>query len=101
MDDNLIRRELLVDNPEGLHARPAALIVKLANQFESRIDLLKGGQRVNAKSIMDLLTLAAEQGEVLVLEAGGDDAQAAADAIERFFVDGFGDAQTEPNTPQP
>lgn len=105
MAENLIRHELLVANPEGLHARPAASLVKLASQFDSRIELLKDEMRVNAKSIMDLLTLAAEQGTVLVLEVQGDDAHAAATAIAKAFLDGFRDSENEdteiePDTPE-
>ena len=99
MAEEVVRRQLQVVNPLGLHARPAALIVKLANQFQSEVELIKGEQRVDAKSIILLLTLAAEQGTVLLLEARGGDAHAAADAIEKLFSKGLGDLDADPNTP--
>ena len=99
MADEVVRRELRVVNREGLHARPAALLVGLANSFQCQIELSKGEQRVDAKSIMDLMTLAAEQGTTLVLEARGNDAQAAADAIEKTFAEGLGDVDVAPGAP--
>jgi len=93
MADEAIRRQLEVINPLGLHARPAALVVKLANQFQSDIELIRGEQRVDAKSVLHLMTLAAEQGTNLVLEARGQDAMLAADAIEQLFRQGLGDLE--------
>jgi phosphocarrier protein len=97
MDDDLVRRQLCVTNPEGLHARPAAKLVQLANQFQCEITLVRGSQRHDAKSIMDLMTLAAEQGSKLLLEARGCDAHVAADAIEKLFVEGLGDLDANPD----
>ena len=97
----MLRRQLRVVNREGIHARPAALIVELANRFDSEVWLIKGAQRVDAKSIMELMTLAAEQGSVLVLEARGPEAQAAADALEKIFSEGLGDVDADPSTSHP
>lgn len=97
MSDEVVRRQLQVVNPQGMHARPAALLVKLANQFQCEIELVKGGSRVDAKSVIHLMTLAAEQGTVLQLEARGTDAQPAADAIEKLFRDGLGDLEAPPS----
>lgn len=91
MADELVRRRLQVVNPQGIHARPAALLVQLANRFQSEIGLDKEGVRVDAKSVLQLMTLAAEQGSELWLEVRGTDADAAADAIEQLFRDGLGD----------
>jgi phosphocarrier protein len=91
MAHELVRRELRIVNPMGMHARPASLLVKLANRFESEIGLTKEGLRVDAKSVLQVMTLAAEQGTVLWLEARGSDASSAADAIEKLFQDGLGD----------
>jgi phosphocarrier protein HPr len=91
MADEVVRRQLQVVNPLGVHARPAALLVQLANRFQSEIGLIKAGERVDAKSVLQLMTLAAEQGIVLLLEASGSDATSAADAIEELFKDGFGE----------
>ncbi len=98
MSDEVVRRQFQVVNPQGMHARPAALLVKLANQFHSEIELVKGDLRVDAKSVIHLMTLAAEQGAVLQLEARGSDAQSAADAIEKLFRDGLGDLDAPLNS---
>ena len=80
-----------VTNPQGLHARPADMFVKLAVQFQSRIDVTKDGWRVDGKSILDMLTLAAVSGAQLHLEATGPDAQAAIDALAALVQNGFGE----------
>ena len=97
MAEELVQRQLRVTNPEGLHARPAAELVRLANLFQSRIELIKAGQRVDAKSIIDLMTLAATPGTELVLEVRGSDSQAAADAIEKLFLE-MRDVEADPDT---
>jgi phosphotransferase system HPr (HPr) family protein len=97
MAEEVVQREIRVTNREGLHARPAAKLVELANRFESQIDLVKQGKRVDAKSIMDLMTLAAEQGSILLLEVRGPDARAAAEAIEKSFQEGLGDVDANPS----
>jgi phosphotransferase system HPr (HPr) family protein len=96
MGDEVVRRQLRVVNPLGVHARPAALLVQLANKFQSEIGLIRGAERVDAKSVLQLMTLAAEQGTVLLLEARGADATSAADAIEKLFQDGLGDMDVSP-----
>ena len=101
MADEVVQRQLLVVNPMGMHARPAALVAKLAIQFRSEIVLVKGNQRVDAKGVIDLMTLSAEQGSNLLLEARGIDAQSAVDAIEKLFQNGLGDLDAQPNTPEP
>ena len=80
-----------VTNPQGLHARPADMFVKLAVQFQSRINVTKDGWRVDGKSILDMLTLAAVSGSQLQLEATGPDAQAAIDALAALVYNGFGE----------
>ena len=100
MAEGLVRRPLIVTNPQGLHARPAAELVKLANLFQSRIELIKQGQRVDAKSIIDLMTLAATSGTELVLEVRGSDSRAAADAIEKLFLE-MRDVEAGPDTSNP
>jgi phosphocarrier protein len=95
MPDDVVRRQLMVSSPSGLHARPAARIAEVALRFTCQIELRKGTRLVNAKSIMDLLTLAAEQGQVLELETRGADAAAAAVAIEALFIKGTGDIESE------
>ncbi len=89
MNNSPIRRVIVVQNEQGLHARPAEMFVRLAQQFESKLEVVKEGYRVEARSIMDLLTLGAAKGTELVLEADGPDAQEAVDALAKLVAEGF------------
>ena len=80
-----------VVNKLGIHARPAAALVQCVLNFECEIFLLFNGSRVNAKSIMGLLTLAATQGSRLTVTCKGSDAEAAMQAIRDLFASGFGE----------
>ena len=80
-----ISREVVVGIEQGLHARPADLVAREARKWQSRIELVADRQRADGKSILDLLTLAAEAGTRLVVEATGPDARQAVDAIGRLF----------------
>ena len=81
--------ELVIENRSGLHARPAAAFVKTANNFRAEITVPKDGDSVNGKSIMGLLTLAAARGTKLVIEAEGEDAAEAVDAIQSLVEGNF------------
>ena len=81
MSEIIVHREVTVTNPYGLHARPAMEFVDVANRFACEIFVSKDGRRVNAKSILSVLTLAAENGTVLEMEAEGDQAAEALDAL--------------------
>ena len=81
-DDLRITKELIVINKLGIHARPAALFVKTANRFECDIFVEKDGEKVNGKSIMGLMMLAAGPGSRLIVEADGHDAAKAVVEIE-------------------
>lgn len=83
--------EVLVINKLGIHARPAAALVQCVLAFESEVFILYNGSRVNAKSIMGLLTLAATQGSRLTVNCKGSDAGAALDAVRTLFAAGFGE----------
>ncbi len=83
-------RRVTVINELGLHARPAAEFVKLASRFKSEIRLAKDGEAVNGKSIMGVMTLAAECGAELTLRADGSDAEAAVTALEELVANEFG-----------
>ena len=87
-------RTVVVTNPQGLHARPADLWVKTAVQYQASIDVIKDGERVNGKSILDLLMLAATEGTQLRIEADGPDAAAALDALEELVRRDFGENGT-------
>ena len=82
----LLKRKLKILNPQGLHARPASLFVKIANKFESDVTVKKGSEAVNGKSIMGLMTLAANQGSELELEISGEDAEQAMKELTEFLL---------------
>ena len=84
-----VQRTVAVVNPAGMHARPAAELVKLAGTFSSNIRLSKGGLEVNGKSIMGVLMLAAERGAMMEIIAEGIDADLAVDALSGFVSRGF------------
>jgi phosphocarrier protein HPr len=88
---DIVTREITVKNQLGLHARPAALVVRATTPFKSQIFLVKDGTRINAKSIMGVMMLAAEFGSVLEVEAEGADAEAAAEAVVAVFEGKFGE----------
>jgi phosphotransferase system HPr (HPr) family protein len=81
----LIEVKATVSNQLGLHARPAAELVKIAHRFESEIQIAKDGMWVNAKSILGVMTLAAERGSELSIKAEGPDADAAVAAIAELI----------------
>jgi len=81
---SIVKRNIKVKSKQGLHARPAALFVQLANKFDSKITITKDDQEVNGKSIMGILMLAAEKDSEIVITAEGDDASEAMDALERL-----------------
>jgi phosphocarrier protein len=85
--------EIVVSNKLGLHARAAAKLTQLAGQFSGEIFISKGAQRVNAKSIMGVMMLAAGIGSPVKLEASGGDAEQALQAIQALFDDKFGEGQ--------
>lgn len=66
--------EVIIKNPQGLHARPAAMFVQIASKYNSNVSVQKGDERVNGKSIMGILTLGIEKDARVILEADGDDA---------------------------
>ena len=81
----LIEKKMVVKNKQGLHARPAAFFVQLANKFDSSISVIKDKQKINGKSIMGILMLAAEQGSEIVVIAEGEDAQEAIETLGEFI----------------
>jgi phosphocarrier protein len=87
----VIERQATIVNQEGLHARPAARIVRLASTFESEVELAKDGLEVNGKSIMGVMMLAAECGSSITIRADGPDAEAAVQALTELVESGFGE----------
>ena len=81
----MTRRETRIVNRLGLHARAAAQLVRMANEYNSDISLIKSNQEANAKTIMEVLMLGASQGEDLTVEARGDDEEHAVEAIVQLI----------------
>ncbi len=88
----MLDRTVQVQNAHGIHARPAAEIVKCAARFTSQITIGREGLEVNAKSIMGVMMLAAECGAQVTIRADGSDAQAAIDAIAALIASRFGES---------
>jgi phosphotransferase system HPr (HPr) family protein len=85
-------RTVRIVNPQGLHSRPAALIVRCANGFDSEVSLEIDGREANAKSIMEVMMLASPQGTDVLLTASGSDADELLAALSDLFTEGFGEA---------
>ena len=81
-----MEKEITIMNPQGLHARPAAVFVQIAAKFGSRITVQKDGERVNGKSIMGILMLAAQCKSKVILEVDGQDAEKAMTELEGFLT---------------
>jgi phosphocarrier protein len=87
----IIEKEIVIKNKLGIHARPAALLVQLANKFKSEICVCKDSEVVNAKSIIGIMTLAANYGSRLKIKAEGPDAEDAIKALVQLCNDKFGE----------
>ena len=87
----MVTREVEVPNRAGIHTRPASMIVRAAAKFEAEFFIIKDNFEVNGKSIIGVMTLAAEQGAILTLLFDGPDEVDAADAVVELFKDGFGE----------
>ncbi len=89
----MARADIEIPNKLGLHARASAKLTQLASNFESEVWLEKGPRRINAKSIMGVMMLAAGKGSTIVVETTGSDEQAAMDAILKLINDKFGEGE--------
>ena len=87
----MISRDFTINNKLGLHARPSAQITQAASRYSSEIWISKNGRRVNAKSIMGVMMLAAGQGSLLTVEADGPDEAEALEAVGELISTGFGE----------
>jgi phosphocarrier protein HPr len=86
-----IEKEIEIVNELGLHARPAAMFVQTANKFSSEIKISRDSEIVNGKSIMGVMMLAAAKGTKVKIVAEGEDAQQAAEELEKLFLNKFGE----------
>ena len=80
-----IKKEFVVKNAQGLHARPAAIFVQIASKYNSHVTISKDEEKVNGKSIMGILTLGAQKDSRIIIEVDGDDAEAVLKDIELFM----------------
>ena len=87
----MIERKVKIKNKAGLHTRPAATIVKLAAKYKCEFFMSRDGMNINGKSIIGVMTLAAEEGAELVLTFEGEDEEEAANEIVELFENGFGE----------
>ncbi|MGA9406146.1 MAG: HPr family phosphocarrier protein [Bacteroidota bacterium] len=85
----MIEKDIVIKNRAGLHTRPAATLVKMAAKFKSEFFIVKDGVEINGKSIIGVMTLAAEQGSTLLLRFEGEDEEDACAAIVGLFERGF------------
>lgn len=87
----MISKEIIVANKTGIHARPASLFVKTASQFKSNITVTKDGRHGNAKSMINILSLALINGSNITISAEGDDAAQAVDTLIKLVESKFGE----------
>ena len=87
------KREITIVNKLGLHARASAKLTQTASQFQSAVWITRNGRRVNAKSIMGVMMLAAGLGSTVEIEADGEDEATAIDTVARLFAERFGEAE--------
>jgi phosphocarrier protein HPr len=87
----MIKKTVPIVNKLGLHARASAKLTQTASGFKSQVWIARNGRRVNAKSIMGVMMLAAGMGSSVELETEGEDEQAALDALEKLIADKFGE----------
>jgi phosphotransferase system HPr (HPr) family protein len=90
-----VQKTVIVSNEQGLHMRPADLLVRAAGRFQSQIEIEKDGHSVDCKSIMGILTLGAAQGVSLMLSATGEDAEEALNCLAELFANGFNESDSE------
>ncbi len=89
----MIKQEIEIINKLGLHARASTKLTQTASQFSSEVWIERNGRRVNAKSIMGVMMLAASKGSKITLEASGEDEQAAMNALAALINDKFGEGE--------
>ncbi|HMQ79727.1 MAG TPA: HPr family phosphocarrier protein [Ignavibacteria bacterium] len=87
----MIEKTVTIVNKAGMHTRPASNIVKIASKYRSDFFIIKNNYSINGKSIIGVMTLAAEQGSKLTLRFEGEDEQKAAAEVVKFFEEGFGE----------
>ncbi len=87
----MVEKTVTIVNKAGMHTRPASMLVKIASKYKADFYMVKDGFRINGKSIIGVMSLAAEQGSKIVLLFEGEDEKKASQEITKFFEDGFGE----------
>lgn len=100
MATTVITRTVVVQNPHGLHIRPARLVAQEAMRHPCTIEVVRDGIRADAKSILNLMTLGAVQGSQLMVEARGESAEQAAEAIVAILANDLGQDEADSDVPQ-
>lgn len=93
-ENKVFEKRFVIKNKLGLHARPAALFVQTANRFDCDVEVRKGREKVNGKSIMGIMTLAAGIGAAITVTTSGKDAAKAMDELTKLIKSNFGEDQT-------
>lgn len=93
MNENMIKEKVVICNKLGLHARAAAKFVGVASEYGALIEIEKDSKRVNGKSIMGVMMLAASKGSEIMIYAEGDDAQSAVQKLTTLVLDKFGESE--------
>ncbi|CAE6486139.1 phosphocarrier protein [Nitrosomonas nitrosa] len=93
LSTKMLTKEVTIINKLGLHARASAKLTRLANQFQSEVWLTRNGRKVNAKSIMGVMTLAANKGSIIEIEVAGIDEFEALQALTTLINDHFGEGE--------
>ena len=83
----MIRKDYIILAPEGIHARPAAALVKLARGFKAAVYLIKGEKTVQLNSLLNLLSMGAKGGDTITVSIEGEEEEMAAEALDRFFTE--------------
>ncbi len=99
MSETKASRTVTVANPDGLHLRAASVIAKLIGQVPAKVQLVKGNHRADATSVLEMTSLCALEGEQLLLEATGQDADAALDLLAQLFKNEFNEDSFGANEP--
>lgn len=87
----MIEKTVTIVNKAGMHTRPASALVKIASKYKAEFFIEKNGFQINGKSIIGVMTLAAEQGSQVTLQFDGPDETKASEEVTKFFEDGFGE----------
>ena len=87
----MIERTVTIKNKAGMHTRPASILVKIASKYKADFYIIKDGFQINGKSIIGVMSLAAEHGSQLILRFDGKDQEKAAEEVTQYFDEGFGE----------